>query len=47
MSKLHGLTPEQRAMIVSVSEEMADDVFIDEAARQKTKDKIDKLLCVL
>ena len=44
MSTSHGLKPDQRAMIVSVSEEIADDVFIDEAARQKNKDTIDKYM---
>ena len=31
-------------MIVSFSEKIAEDVFIDEAARQKNKDTIDKYM---
>ena len=44
MSTSHGLNPEQKAKIVSVSEEMADNVVIDEAARQKNKETIDKYM---
>ena len=44
MSTTHGLNPESKAKIVSVSEEMEDNVFIDEAARQKNKETIDKYM---
>ena len=42
MSTSHSLKPSQRAIIASVTEEIADDVFIDETARQKNTETIDK-----
>ena len=44
MSTSHSLKPSHREMIASVTEELADDVFIDEAARQKNIETIDKYL---
>ena len=44
MSTSHSLTPSHREMIASVTEDLADDVFIDEAARQKNIETIEKYL---
>ena len=44
MSTSHSLKPSQREMIASVTEDLADDVFIDEAARQKNIETIEKYL---
>ena len=44
MSTSHSLKPSHREMIASVTEDLADDVFIDEAARQKNKETIDKYM---
>ena len=44
MSTSHSLKPSDREMIATVAEDLADDVFIDEAARQKNKETIDKYI---
>ena len=44
MSTSHSLKPSQRAMIASITEDIADDVFIDDAARQKNIETIDKYM---
>ena len=44
MSTSHSLKPSDREMIASITEDLADDVFIDEAARQKNIETIDKYL---
>ena len=44
MSASHSLKPSHREMIASVTEDLADDVFIDEAARQKNKETIEKYM---
>ena len=44
MSTSHSLTPSNREMIASVSENLTDDVFIDETARQKNIETIDKYM---
>ena len=44
MSTSHSLKPSDREMIATVAEDLADDVFIDEAARQKNIETIDKYL---
>ena len=44
MSTSHSLKPSQREMIASVKQNIADDVFIDEAARQKNIETIDKYM---
>ena len=40
----HPLKTSHREMIASVTEDLADDVFIDEAARKKNKETIDKYM---
>ena len=37
---VHGLKPDQKAKIASVSQDMEDNVFISEEARQNNKDTI-------
>ena len=37
-SHVHGLNPEQKANVASVSQDMDDNVFISEEARQRNKD---------
>ena len=44
MSTSHSLNPDQRAMFAPLTEEIADDVFIDETARQKNIETIDKYM---
>ena len=44
MSTSHSLKPSDREMIATVTEDLADDVFIDEAARQKNIETIEKYL---
>ena len=44
MSTSHSLKPSDREMIATVAEDLADDVFIDEAARQKNIETIEKYL---
>ena len=44
MSTSHSLIPSHREMIASITEDLADDVFIDEAARQKNIETIEKYL---
>ena len=44
MSTSHSLKPSHREMIASVTEDLADDVFIDEAARQNNKETTDKYM---
>ena len=41
-SNVHGLKPDQRAKIASVSQDMDDNVFISEEARQSNKDEINQ-----
>ena len=44
MSTSHTLKPSDRKLIVSVAEDLADDVFVDEAARQKNIETIEKYM---
>ena len=44
ISTSHTLNPDQRAMMASLTEEIADDVFIDEIVRQKNIETIDKYM---
>ena len=44
MSTSHSLKPSNRELIASVSENLTDDVFIDETARQKNIETIDKYM---
>ena len=44
MSTSHSLKPSDREMIATVADDLADDVFIDEAARQKNIETIDKYM---
>ena len=41
---VHGLKPEHKAKIASVSQDMDDNVFISEEARQSNKDKINQYM---
>ena len=41
---IHGLKPDQKAKIASVSQDMDDNVFISEEARQSNKDKINQYM---
>ena len=41
---VHGLKPDQRAKIASVSQDMEDNVFISEEARQSNKDTINQYM---
>ena len=41
-SNVHGLNPDQKAKIASVSQDMDDNVFISEEARQRNKDEINQ-----
>ena len=41
-SHVHGLNPEQKAKVASVSQDMDDNVFISEKARQRNKDEINQ-----
>ena len=43
-SNVHGLKPDQRAKIASVSQDMDDNVFISEEARQSNKDQINQYM---
>jgi len=41
-SNIHSLNPEQKARVASVSQDMDDNVFISEEARQRNKDEINQ-----
>ena len=41
---IHGLKPDQKAKIASVSQDMEDNVFISEEARQSNKDTINQYM---
>ena len=41
-SNVHGLNPDQKAKVASVSQDMDDNVFISEEARQRNKDEINQ-----
>ena len=41
---VHGLKPEHKAKIASVSQDMDDNVFISEEARQSNKDQINQYM---
>ena len=41
-SNIHSLNPEQKARVASVSQDIDDNVFISEEARQRNKDKINQ-----
>ena len=41
---IHGLKPDQKAKIASVSQDMEDNVFIREEARQNNKDTINQYM---
>ena len=43
-SNVHGLNPDQKAKIASVSQDMDDNVFISEEARQSNKDTINQYM---
>ena len=41
-SNIHSLNPEQKARVASVSQDIDDNVFISEEARQRNKDEINQ-----
>ena len=41
---IHGLKPDQKAKIASVSQDMEDNVFISEEARQNNKETINRYM---